>query len=100
MQWESVIGSEGTRPQGKQSLFPGGHMRLRIGLIAACWLVSTLPTAATDITGTIVGTVTDAQNKAIAKATVTLTNTDQNVVVRTVETNGEGQYSAPLLPIG
>jgi len=75
-------------------------MRLRIGLIAACWLLSTLPTAATDITGTIVGSVTDAQNKPVAKATVTFTNTDQNVVVRTVETNDEGQYSAPLLPIG
>ena len=75
-------------------------MRLRIGFIAACWLLSTLPTAATDITGTIVGGVTDAQNKPVAKATVTFTNTDQNVVVRTVETNDEGQYSAPLLPIG
>jgi hypothetical protein len=87
-------------PQGRQSQFQGGRMGRRICLIAACWLLSALPAATTDITGTIVGTVTDAQNKAVSKASVALTNTDQNVVVRRVETSDEGQYSAPLLPIG
>jgi hypothetical protein len=75
-------------------------MRHRLGLIASCWLLSILPAAATDITGTIVGSVLDAQNKPVPKAKVTLTNTDQNVLVRSIETNDAGEYSAPLLPIG
>ncbi len=52
------------------------------------------------VTGTIVGTVKDNSGAVIANATVTITNTDQNVVVRTMQTNASGQYSAPLLPVG
>ncbi len=72
----------------------------RVALFLVCWAFSILPAAASDITGTIVGTVTDTQNKAVPKVAITLTNTDMNVVIRTVQTNDEGQYSAPLLPIG
>lgn len=42
----------------------------------------------------------DAQRKVVPSATVTVTNTDKNIVVRTVKTNESGDYSAPLLPIG
>jgi hypothetical protein len=55
---------------------------------------------AQEITGTIVGSVKDPQGAMIANATVTVTNSDQNVVVRTVKTDANGEYVAPLLPIG
>jgi len=74
-------------------------MRHRVAL-ALGLLLSVLPAAAEEITGTILGTVQDAQNKVVPNVTITLLNTDKNVVVRTVQTNDQGQYSAPLLPIG
>ncbi|HXW93802.1 MAG TPA: carboxypeptidase regulatory-like domain-containing protein [Terriglobales bacterium] len=52
------------------------------------------------VTGTIVGTVKDKSGALVANATVTITNTDENVVARTLETDANGQYSAPLLPVG
>ncbi len=53
-----------------------------------------------NVTGTILGTVTDSKGGAVANATVTITNSDQNIVVRTLTTDQEGQYIAPLLPVG
>jgi hypothetical protein len=53
-----------------------------------------------NITGTIVGTVTDASGAVVPNAKITVTNTDQNVVTRTVQTDSSGAYSAPLLPVG
>jgi hypothetical protein len=50
--------------------------------------------------GTITGSVTDASGAVIPGAKVTITNTDRNVVVRTVTTGSSGSYSAPLLPVG
>jgi hypothetical protein len=55
---------------------------------------------AQDITGSISGTVKDATGAVVTKATVTVVNTDTGVTVRTLTTNSEGAYSAPLLPIG
>ncbi|HEY6967838.1 MAG TPA: TonB-dependent receptor [Candidatus Angelobacter sp.] len=55
---------------------------------------------AQEVTGTIVGTARDSTGAVVPNATVTLTNTDTGVVVRTVKTDGSGGYSAPLLPIG
>src|SRR5215475_9388119 len=55
---------------------------------------------AQDITGSIVGLVRDSGGASIAGAMVTITDTDKNVIVRTVTTNSEGAYSAPLLPFG
>jgi hypothetical protein len=50
-------------------------------------------------TGTVVGTVTDSSGAAVAKATVTVTNTETRVVSRG-ETNTEGNYYVPFLNIG
>ena len=50
--------------------------------------------------GSISGTLTDATGAAINDATVTLTNTDRNEVVRTVKTSGTGYYKATSLPLG
>jgi hypothetical protein len=53
-----------------------------------------------NVTGTILGTVTDSKGDAVANAIVTITNTDQNIAVRTVTTDEQGQYVVPLLPVG
>ncbi len=55
---------------------------------------------AQEITGTITGTVKDPTGAVIPNATVTLINTNTNVVVRTLKTDMSGEYVAPLLPIG
>jgi uncharacterized surface anchored protein len=53
-----------------------------------------------EITGTIAGTVLDSTGAAVAGATVTATDADKNVVVRTVTTGEAGEYTLPLLPAG
>lgn len=52
------------------------------------------------LTGEIDGTVEDASRAAIPNATVTITNSDKNLVERTVKTDTQGQFTAPLLPVG
>jgi hypothetical protein len=49
--------------------------------------------------GTILGTVTDTSGAAILNAKVTARNVDTGVE-RTTETNGDGSYLLPELPIG
>jgi hypothetical protein len=58
------------------------------------------PATAQEITGSIVGTVTDAKGGVVAGASITITNTDRQVVVRRLKTDDHGMYAAPLLPIG
>ncbi len=55
---------------------------------------------AQEITGTILGTVKDPSGAVVPNATVTVTNTDKNVLLRTVTTSADGEFVAPLLPIG
>ena len=50
-------------------------------------------------TADILGTVTDATGAVVPNAAVTLTNTGTNQV-RTVQSNGSGEYSFNLLPVG
>ncbi len=52
------------------------------------------------VTGEIDGAVRDASGAVVRGATVVITNTDQNAVVRTVKTDASGVYTAPLLTIG
>jgi len=70
-------------------------MKLHIGIS-----VFVVAGFAQDISGTIAGTITDPSGAAISNAKITVTNTDRNAVLRTVNTSGEGVYSAPLLPVG
>ncbi len=51
-------------------------------------------------TGEIDGVVRDSSGAVIPNATVTVKNTDQNLVIRTVRSNSEGEFTAPLLTIG
>jgi uncharacterized surface anchored protein len=50
--------------------------------------------------GSLLGTVRNSNGGAIAGAKVTITDAEKKVVVRTVTTTEEGQYSAPLLQAG
>jgi len=72
-----------------------------LGLLALLLAGLIVPQAlAQDITGSIVGLVRDRNGEAVAGATVTIKDTDKNVTVRTLTTNSEGAYSAPLLLVG
>lgn len=69
------------------------------------WLVAlTLVVSAAgwsqEITGTIVGTVTDPSGAVVPGVKVTVTHTDRNAVIRTLTTDSNGDYVATLLPIG
>jgi hypothetical protein len=55
---------------------------------------------AQEITGNIVGTVKDSSGAAVKGATVTITDEDKSLVVRTILTGDEGEFSAPQLPSG
>ena len=55
---------------------------------------------AQETTGVISGTVTDSSGAVVPGATVTVTNTDRNAVLRTLQTDQSGDYTVPLLPIG
>src|SRR6266404_3327486 len=59
-----------------------------------------IPAAAQESTGSIVGIVKDPNGAVVAGATVTIRNTDKNIVARTVNANDEGSYSAPFLLAG
>ncbi|QYO67482.1 TonB-dependent receptor [Leptolyngbya sp. 7M] len=53
-----------------------------------------------EITGTIVGSVRDATGAAVAGATVTISDPSKNnIVVRTVSTNSNGEFTAPNLTV-
>ena len=54
---------------------------------------------AQEITGSIVGTVKDANGAAVSGATVTVTDSGTKLVVRTVQTNDDGQYTVRDLPV-
>ncbi|MBC8029864.1 MAG: carboxypeptidase regulatory-like domain-containing protein [Pyrinomonadaceae bacterium] len=53
-----------------------------------------------EVTGSLVGTVKDANAAAVANATVTITDAEKRVVVRTVQTNDDGEFSVPNLSPG
>jgi hypothetical protein len=53
-----------------------------------------------EITGQIRGIVSDSSGAVVAKATVTITSTDRNQVIRALETDSDGEYVAPFLPVG
>ncbi|HUQ33254.1 MAG TPA: carboxypeptidase regulatory-like domain-containing protein [Pyrinomonadaceae bacterium] len=70
------------------------------GLLTALALCLSGAAIAQEITGTITGTVTDASGAVVSGATVTIRDTDKNVVARTITTGDDGTFSAPQLPAG
>ncbi len=67
-------------------------------LMAASFLGPSM--LAQDVTGNVVGTVTDSTGAVISGAAVTVINSDTNVVARKVSTGDAGRYIVPFLPIG
>ena len=61
--------------------------------------LGTLPVAAQDAAGRIIGMVTDPSGSVIPKAKVTVTNVETGVNNETL-TAGDGSYQVLLLPIG
>ncbi len=78
------------------------HLRNALRMLAALVLLTSLGGAASaqDVSGTLVGTVTDSTGAAVRGATVTIEDEDKKLVVRTVQTGDDGQYTAPSLPAG
>ena len=72
-------------------------LRLTTLLLVLCACAGVAP--AQEITGGIVGTVTDANGAAVKGATVNVTDAAKKTVVRTVTTNDEGQYDVRDLPV-
>src|SRR4026209_2481041 len=69
--------------------------RLFLAAIAMCF-ASFVSLYAQETTGSIVGTVKDSNGAGVAGATVTaMIPSQDNIVVRTVTTNGEGVFSIP-----
>ena len=78
------------------------HPRFAVCLFAVVALLFTFSGVALsqEITGSIVGSVKDANGAAVKGATVTVTNLATKQVVRTATTNDDGGYSARDLPVG
>lgn len=60
--------------------------------------LSATPSFAQEITGSIGGTVKDPSGASVPGATVTITDVEKKVVVRTVNTGEDGSFNAPQLP--
>lgn len=73
---------------------------IRVILVALA-LLSFVPVAlAQEVTAVLNGSVKDSNGAVISGATVTITEADKHVVVRTVTTNDSGEFSAPNLLSG
>jgi hypothetical protein len=71
--------------------------------ITVCAFVLTVGMAsaafAQELTGEIDGRVADASGAVVPNVTVIIKNEDQKIIARKVQTNSEGQFSVPLLPL-
>jgi hypothetical protein len=72
---------------------------LRVVFVGLCLSGLAVVASAQDITGSIVGTVKDANGASVSGATVTVTDIEKKVVMRTVQTNDDGQFTVRDLPV-
>jgi hypothetical protein len=70
---------------------------IRVLFVALTLCGFTASAMAQEINGSLAGTVRDANGGAVKGATVTITDSDKKVVVRTVTTDENGDFSAPAL---
>src|SRR5712672_4224552 len=68
-------------------------------IFAALLMLAAAPARAQTFRGTILGVVSDATGAAVPGATVTVRNVDTGLL-RTTETQADGSYRVPELPIG
>ncbi|HEY6338663.1 MAG TPA: carboxypeptidase regulatory-like domain-containing protein [Candidatus Sulfotelmatobacter sp.] len=87
-------GSFGSAVKGRR-----GYPLALLSLLFFSLVLAILATPAFAQEATIVGTVTDPTGAAVPNATIAITNTETGVV-RSVPSNGDGQYVAPDLVIG
>lgn len=74
--------------------------RVALALSLAFMLLAGMPRArAQEVTGSIIGTVTDPQGALVKGATVTVKNVDRGTI-STTKTNDEGDFNVTRLPIG
>lgn len=75
------------------------NLGLVFAVTAACVLINGV-VLAQEITGSITGTVSDSAGAVVAGATVTISDpAKNNLVVRTLTTNANGEFSAPNLAV-
>ncbi len=86
---------KGKPKRGKENM----RIRAMISGLLGVAMIACLSTVmiAQEVTGTIVGTVKDSNGAAVSGATVTITDSAKNVVIRTVTTNSDGEYNVPNL---
>ena len=77
-----------------------GKLLRSILAASLCLIALAIFSPAQETTGTISGFVHDPSGAAVKDATVTVTNTDRNLVITTVKSNDDGYYTAPKLPLG
>ncbi len=76
-------------------------MLKRIVALVACILCMCMTTVfSQEITGSIVGTVKDKTGAVVTGATVTITDKEKQVNVRTITVGDDGTFTAPQLPVG
>lgn len=73
-------------------------LRLPFAILVVLFALSGVALAQ-EITGSIVGTVKDANGAAVSGATVTVTDPAKKLVVRTVQTEEDGQFNVRDLPV-
>lgn len=78
---------------------PSPSIKLVIPVLAVLVLTS-LSFAQGGATGAITGTVQDPSGAVVANAEVRITNQDTNVLERVVKSGPDGNFIAPLLPVG
>ena len=76
-----------------------GRSALRVVSCALLLLGAVRPAAGQSVTGTILGTVTDASGAVVAGAKVTILN-EGTALTRTVVSDVSGEYTVPSLPTG
>src|SRR5262245_34625225 len=77
------------------------HSTIKLLALAAALLVTLSGLAlAQNTSGSISGSVRDSTGAAVKGATVTITDNAKKTVIRTLTTNDDGEFSAPLVPVG
>jgi len=77
----------------------GSSIRFIVISVAALALTATA-FAQGGATGAITGTVQDPSGAVVANAEVRITEQDTNMLQRTITTEPDGSFTAPLLPVG
>ena len=89
-------------PFWQQGRLPCYFEVLKVAILSLAALCVSWPAmmAGQNLTGGISGTVRDSTGAVVPNATITVENTDRNLIVRTVHTNEQGEFIVPLLNIG